>query len=149
MSQATRQQLCDSFTMWCIGIWTKHNYSFTYLKKKPAQTYKRHPELHYWSSQMSCLAVILKVHSEVLRSAEQTVPSQQGQQSFKLFDVEIDGDVHLDEPKNPCKATADTETWIWVFNSEDVHLKGCTMWIILRQEFHFIFECHAYIGNMV
>lgn len=59
---------------------------------------------------MSCLAVILKVHSEVLRSAEQAVPSQQGQQSFKLFDVEIDGDVHLDEPKNPCKTNADTET---------------------------------------
>lgn len=50
---------------------------------------------------MSCLAVILKVHIEVLRSAEQTVPSQQGQQSFKLFDMEIDGDVHLDEPQKP------------------------------------------------
>lgn len=58
---------------------------------------------------MSCLAVILKVHSEVLRSAEQTVPSQQGPQSFKLFDMEIDGDVHLDEPKNPCKTTTDTK----------------------------------------
>lgn len=34
---------------------------------------------------MSCLAVILKVHSEVLRSAEQTVPSQQGQQSLSFL----------------------------------------------------------------